>query len=294
MAEALGAVGSVVVGGVAVFATVALWLWLFPALRRVDRPDECRCADRPMRASRPGERRAEDETRLSVNKDSDLSGIAAEADRAGDARPHAAIADTAPRRAADRQSTPLFHVRSAAYLFISRLSSNGANQMMAVAAGWQVYELTGSALHLGLIGLVQFAPPLLLMLATGQVADRYNRRLILRLCYVLEFCASAGLVLVSALPQTRTLRRSMSCCCSTPRRGPSSNPPWARCCRSWCRGRCSAARSPPTFPPASCRACSGPRSAACSMSSVRAWSTAPAACWCWPLRWRASCCPIRP
>jgi hypothetical protein len=35
----LGAVGSVVLGGVAVFATVAIWLWLFPALRRVDRPD---------------------------------------------------------------------------------------------------------------------------------------------------------------------------------------------------------------------------------------------------------------
>jgi hypothetical protein len=39
MAAWLGAVGSVVIGGVAVFATVALWVWLFPALRRVDRPD---------------------------------------------------------------------------------------------------------------------------------------------------------------------------------------------------------------------------------------------------------------
>ena len=99
-------------------------------------------------------------------------------------------------------STPLFRVRPFAFLFISRLSSNSANQMMAVAVGWQVYELTGSALHLGLIGLVQFMPPLLMMLAAGQVADRYNRRLILRFCYVLEFCASAGLVVVSALPQT--------------------------------------------------------------------------------------------
>jgi MFS family permease len=40
MAEAFGAVGSVLVGGCAIFATVALWPWLFPALRRVDRPDE--------------------------------------------------------------------------------------------------------------------------------------------------------------------------------------------------------------------------------------------------------------
>jgi MFS family permease len=40
MAEVIGAVGSVVFGGCAVIATVALWAWLFPALRRVDRPDD--------------------------------------------------------------------------------------------------------------------------------------------------------------------------------------------------------------------------------------------------------------
>src|SRR5476651_1499193 len=82
-------------------------------------------------------------------------------------------------------------------LFAVRTLSTGANQALAVAVGWQIYELTGSALYLGLIGLVQFMPPLLLMLAAGQVADRYNRRLILRFCYVLEFCASAGLIVVS-------------------------------------------------------------------------------------------------
>jgi hypothetical protein len=52
--------------------------------------------------------------------------------------------------------------------------------MQAVAIGWEVYELTESAFNLGLIGLVQFMPPLFLMLLTGQAADRYNRRLILR------------------------------------------------------------------------------------------------------------------
>jgi MFS family permease len=39
MAAWIGAVGSVAIGGCAVFATVALWYWLFPALRRVTRPD---------------------------------------------------------------------------------------------------------------------------------------------------------------------------------------------------------------------------------------------------------------
>jgi MFS family permease len=48
---------------------------------------------------------------------------------------------------------------------------------------------------------VQVLPPLLLMLAAGQVADRYNRRLVLRCCYAVAFCSSAGLVVVAALPQ---------------------------------------------------------------------------------------------
>jgi MFS family permease len=140
-----------------------------------------------------------------VSKDTNSSGIEAGSGRGSveDARTRAEIVDPAPADPPPIDaSTPLFRVRSFALLFVCRLSSNSANQMMAVAVGWQVYELTGSALHLGLIGLVQFMPPLLLMLAAGQVADRYNRRLILRFCYVLEFCASAGLIVVSALPQT--------------------------------------------------------------------------------------------
>ena len=86
--------------------------------------------------------------------------------------------------------TPLFRIRAFALLFTTRLASNTANQMQAIAIGWQVYDLTNSALNLGLIGLVQFMPPLLLMLLAGTVADRYNRRLILRCCYVIEFCMS--------------------------------------------------------------------------------------------------------
>jgi MFS family permease len=98
------------------------------------------------------------------------------------------------------EKTPLFRVRSFALLFITRVSSNTANQMQAIAIGYDVYELTDSPFNLGLIGLVQFLPPLFLMLLTGQVADRYNRRLILRACYVVELFASCGLLLVTAMP----------------------------------------------------------------------------------------------
>src|SRR5215472_13728092 len=98
-------------------------------------------------------------------------------------------------------STPLFRVRPFRPLFITRVASTTAVQMLAVVVGWHVYELTDSAFQLGMIGLIQVLPPLLLMLAAGQVADRYNRRLVLRFCYAVAFCSSAGLMLVAALPR---------------------------------------------------------------------------------------------
>src|SRR5215831_10737213 len=98
-------------------------------------------------------------------------------------------------------ATPLFSIRPFALLLITRVTSNTSNQMLAVAVGYQVYELTDSALHLGLIGLVQFLPPLLLMLIAGHVADRYNRRRVLRTCFAVELCATAGLMAVALTPR---------------------------------------------------------------------------------------------
>ena len=51
-----------------------------------------------------------------------------------------------------------------------------AYQMLVVAVGWQTYELTNSALALGLIGLVHFTPQFLLLLPAGHFADRHDRR----------------------------------------------------------------------------------------------------------------------
>jgi MFS family permease len=97
-------------------------------------------------------------------------------------------------------STSLFSIRPFALLLTTRVTSNTSNQMLAVAVGYQIYELTNSPLHLGLIGLVQFLPPLLLMLLAGQIADRYNRRLVVRGCYAVEFCMTAALAIVSVFP----------------------------------------------------------------------------------------------
>ncbi len=79
-------------------------------------------------------------------------------------------------------------------LFTTRTAANTANQMQAVAVGWLIYALTGSALALGLIGLVQFLPPLALTLLSGQLIDRYNRRRILNCCYAVELGVSLGML----------------------------------------------------------------------------------------------------
>src|SRR5580704_5259610 len=91
----------------------------------------------------------------------------------------------------------LFHHRPFRLLFTTRTAANTANQMQAVAVGWLIYDLTGSALALGLIGLVQFIPPLALSLIAGQVIDRYSRKSILIYCYIVEFAISAALLMLA-------------------------------------------------------------------------------------------------
>jgi MFS family permease len=78
-----------------------------------------------------------------------------------------------------------------ALLWCSRVLSNVAFNMLGVAVGWQLYDLTGSALDLGLVGLAQFAPIVLLTLIVGQVADRYDRRLIASICQFAQAAAAA-------------------------------------------------------------------------------------------------------
>ncbi|MEJ7137758.1 MFS transporter [Comamonadaceae bacterium SL12-8] len=55
------------------------------------------------------------------------------------------------------------------------MAGTTANQMLMVAVGWQMYDLTSSAWDLGLVGLFQFMPALLLTLLAGHVADRFHR-----------------------------------------------------------------------------------------------------------------------
>jgi MFS family permease len=87
-----------------------------------------------------------------------------------------------------------FRHRSYALFFSSRFLAAFAIQIVSVSVGWQMYEVTRNTLYLGLIGLVQFLPALLLILVTGSVADRYNRRVIVSACMVLAAISAAALL----------------------------------------------------------------------------------------------------
>src|SRR5579864_3480532 len=58
-----------------------------------------------------------------------------------------------------------------------------ATEMQSVAIGWQVYEITRRPLDLGLVGLSQFLPGILLFLFAGHTADRLPRNRIVAACY---------------------------------------------------------------------------------------------------------------
>jgi len=79
-------------------------------------------------------------------------------------------------------------LRHPAFLFflLSRSLSRFSSQIAAVAIGWQIYDLTGSAFDLGMVGLVQFLPTALLVFVAGHAADRYERKRVVQLCQLVE------------------------------------------------------------------------------------------------------------
>ncbi len=79
-----------------------------------------------------------------------------------------------------------------------RVAASVAQQIQVVAVGWQMYELTNSPFHLGLIGLVQFIPAVGLFVLTGHVADHYDRRLVTFLAQLTEAIAVAALAFANA------------------------------------------------------------------------------------------------
>ena len=116
-------------------------------------------------------------------------------------------------------SLSIFQHRAYLHYWLMRVSVASARQMQFVAIGWQVYDLardpveTGglgrsineAAFMLGLVGLVQFIPVLLLSLIGGQAADRLNRKMILVVSNCVRLLGTVGLLSTLALPASQAL-----------------------------------------------------------------------------------------
>ena len=92
----------------------------------------------------------------------------------------------------------LRHHRPFLAFWLARVFTASGFQMLTVAIGWHLYQLTGNVLDLGLVGLVEFAPRVLFMLHTGHVADRYDRRKVAALCQSLQGLIALALAVGSA------------------------------------------------------------------------------------------------
>jgi len=100
----------------------------------------------------------------------------------------------------------LIQQRPFVLFWLARLHVTIGYQMLALVIGWQVYEITNSAFDLGLVGLIQFVPAVFLTLLIGHAADRYDRRLIIRIAQGVY--AIAALIITAAL-LTDTLSRDL-------------------------------------------------------------------------------------
>jgi MFS family permease len=107
-----------------------------------------------------------------------------------------AVAPIAPNDAYAALRVPAYR-----RFLVGSLLANLGRQATSLAAAWQVYQWTRSATALGLIGLVNFLPYILLALPAGQLADRFNRRRILQMSLLGTSLVSGLLALVAARPQ---------------------------------------------------------------------------------------------
>jgi MFS family permease len=94
-------------------------------------------------------------------------------------------------------STNALHQKPFIFYLAALGSAGFAVQIMSVSVGWQVYDLTRSPLNLGFVGLAQFLPALLLVLVTGLVADKFNRRMIIGFCLIIEVVCAFGLLVLT-------------------------------------------------------------------------------------------------
>lgn len=96
----------------------------------------------------------------------------------------------------------VFRFPSFRYYELARLLIVLCTEMQSVAVGWQLYDITKRPISLGLAGLAQFLPLILLFLVSGHAADRMDRKRLLMLCYI-AFALCSGLLFALGLHKVR-------------------------------------------------------------------------------------------
>src|SRR6202522_3112587 len=80
---------------------------------------------------------------------------------------------------------------------LARVTAILGAEAQSVAVAWQVYSITHRALDLGYTGLALFLPGLLFLLPAGHVADRFDRRQVILVCYSLQIVCTSALLAIA-------------------------------------------------------------------------------------------------
>ena len=91
----------------------------------------------------------------------------------------------------------VFYDRSFQKYWLARFLSSLCLGTLSVCIVWQIYDISRNPLHLGLVGLTQFIPLVLLVVVTGYCADNFNRKIIFSLCLFLEAFLTFLFVLIN-------------------------------------------------------------------------------------------------
>ncbi len=147
--------------------------------------------------------------------------------------------------AASRKPPFLFRHKDFGLFWGAILCANIAVQIESVTIGWQIYALARTTLSIdqsaflvGMVGLAQFLPLMLLTLYAGSIADRHDRRLIVMLSLGVEILCIIGLTGFALQPQSNLHAIFLIAAVFGAARA-FLNPPAPPSCRCWCRApRC--------------------------------------------------------
>ena len=102
-----------------------------------------------------------------------------------------------PPQTAPKRGMEAFASRDFKRYQLARVAAILGAEAQTVAVAWQVYSITHRALDLGFTGLALFLPGLLFLLPAGHVADRFDRREIILICYGLQVFATSALLVLT-------------------------------------------------------------------------------------------------